>query len=238
MVMADGWSPMLQPWPYYNRVVIVPTPVQDYLATLAQLPHPELEAIHREGVAEGVPIVDRQSGALLHALVRASRATRVLEVGTALGYSGLWMATALPADGLLITLERDRSRAERARAHFEAAGVGSRVTVMIGDASQYLHKIAGPFDLVFQDADKAAYGALLDRLVALLRPGGLLVTDNVLWSGEVVPGFVDPPRRAAADTAAIAAYNQQLAGDARLFTTFLPVGDGVALSVKQDSIRS
>ncbi len=218
--------------------MILPTPVRDYLATLARLPHPELAVIHREGVAAGVPIVDPQSGALLHALVKASGATRVLEIGTAVGYSGLWIATALRTDGMLITLERDRTRAETARAHFEAAGVANRVTVMIGDASQYLHKIAGPFDLIFQDADKAAYGPLLDRLVSLLRPGGMLVTDNVLWSGEVVPGFVDPPQRASADTAAIAAYNQQLASDARLFTTFLPVGDGLALSVKQDPAHS
>ena len=213
--------------------VILPAPVLDYLSTLARLPHPELGVVRAEGTAQGIPIVDAQSGALLHALTRASRAARVLEIGTAIGYSGLWIATALPADGMLITLERDRARAEVARAHFEAAGVSGRVTVMIGDATQYLHKIAGPFDLIFQDADKASYSPLLDRLVQLLRPGGALVTDNVLWSGEVVPGFVSPPKRSAADTAAIAAYNQNLAADARLFTTFLPIGDGVALSVKQ-----
>ena len=213
--------------------VILPAPVLDYLSTLARLPHPELGVVRAEGTAQGIPIVDAQSGALLHALTRASRAARVLEIGTAIGYSGLWIATALPADGMLITLERDRARAEVARAHFEAAGVSGRVTVMIGDATQYLHKIAGPFDLIFQDADKASYSPLLDRLIQLLRPGGALVTDNVLWSGEVVPGFVNPPKRSAADTAAIAAYNQNLAADARLFTTFLPIGDGVALSVKQ-----
>jgi predicted O-methyltransferase YrrM len=213
--------------------VILPAPVHDYLLTLARLPHPELDVVRAEGTAQGIPIVAAQSGALLHALTRASRAARVLEIGTAIGYSGLWIATALAADGMLITLERDRARAEVARAHFEAAGVGGRVTVMIGDATQYLHKIAGPFDLIFQDADKASYSPLLDRLIQLLRPGGVLVTDNVLWSGEVVPGFVNPPKRSAADTAAIAAYNQNLAADARLYTTFLPIGDGVALSVKQ-----
>lgn len=212
--------------------VILPAPVHDYLSALARLPHPELDVVRAEGAAQGIPIVDAQSGALLHALTRASKAARVLEIGTAIGYSGLWIATALPADGMLITLERDRARAEIARAHFDAAGVSSRVTVMIGDATQYLHKIAGPFDLIFQDADKASYSPLLDRLIQLLRPGGVLVTDNVLWSGEVVPGFVNPPKRSAADTAAIAAYNQNLAADARLYTTFLPIGDGVALSVK------
>ena len=218
--------------------VLLPAPVQAYLATLVRLPHPELEVIQQEGVGQGIPIVDPLSGALLHALVKTSKATRVLEIGTAIGYSTLWMATALPADGTIITLERDRARAEIARGHFAAAGVGARVTVMIGDALQYLHKIAGPFDVVFQDGDKASYSPLLDRLVQLLRPGGVLVTDNVLWSGEVVPGFVDPPRRSPADTAAIGAYNQRLAADARLYTTFLPVGDGVAFSVKHDSISS
>ena len=130
--------------------VILPAPVHDYLSALARLPHPELDVVRAEGAAQGIPIVDAQSGALLHALTRASRAARVLEIGTAIGYSGLWIATALPADGMLITLERDRARAEIARAHFDAAGVSSRVTVMIGDATQYLHKIAGPFDLIFR----------------------------------------------------------------------------------------
>jgi predicted O-methyltransferase YrrM len=219
--------------------VILPAPVHDYVSGFARLPHAELDAIREEGIGQGIPIVDPQSGALLHALVRASRAQRVLEIGTAIGYSSLWMATALPAEGMLITLERDRARAETARRHFTAAGVADRVTVIVGDATQYLHKVAGPFDLIFQDGDKASYAPLLDRLVAILRPGGVLVTDNVLWSGEVIPGYVNPPRRGAADTAAIAAYNQTLADDTRLFTTFLPIGDGIALSVKlQDTTHS
>ena len=112
------------------------------------------------------------------------------------------------------------------------AGVDDRVNVMIGDAARYLYKLAGPFDLIFQDGDKAQYGPLLDTLVALLRPGGVLVTDNVLWSGEVVPGLVATPREDPADTAAIAAYNDRLAGDPRLSTTWLTVGDGVSLSIK------
>ena len=216
--------------------MILPAPVHDYLATLARLPHPELDLIRTEGAAQGLPIVDSQTGALLHAMVRAAGVRRALEIGTAIGYSALWMATALPPDGMLITLERDRERATAARAHFEAAGVTHKVTVMVGDASQYLHKVSGPFDLIFQDGDKASYPRMLDRLVELLRPAGLLVTDNILWSGAVVPGFVNPPARPAADTEAIAAYNRTLADDHRLYTTFLPVGDGVAVSVKQQDL--
>jgi predicted O-methyltransferase YrrM len=202
--------------------VITPTPVRDYLVSLRRLPHPELEIVAREGLAQGIPIVDPQTGALLHTMVQATGARRVLEIGTAIGYSGLWIASALPPDGQLMTLERDATRAER-------------VAVIVGDAARYLHKIAGPFDLIFQDGDKAQYELMLDRLTELLRPLGTLVTDNILWNGEVVPGFVSSPQKNADDTKAIAAYNRRLALDPHLETTFLPIGDGVAISIKQDA---
>ena len=95
-----------------------------------------------------------------------------------------------------------------------------------------LAKVAGPFDLIFQDGDKAFYEPALNRLVELLRPGGLLVTDNVLWDGEVVPGFVVPPRRDREDTRAIAAYNERLNMHPQLMTVTLPLRDGVAISLK------
>jgi predicted O-methyltransferase YrrM len=203
-----------------------------YFAGLTGLPHPELDVIAREGHAEGLPIVYPETGALLHALVRMTGARRVLEIGTAIGYSALWMATALPEGGQVISLERDAARASRARAHAEAAGAGDRVHVMVGDASRFLHKIAGPFDLIFQDGDKAGYVTLLDRLESLLRPGGVLAADNVLWSGAVVPGMEPTEARNPDDTRALADYNARLSGDTRFHTVWLPVGDGVALSTK------
>lgn len=211
---------------------LVPPAIVDYAAGLGGLPHPEIGVAGDEGRREGLPIVHAATGELLHAMVRATRATRVLEIGTAIGYSGLWMATALPREGRLITLERDEARAARARTHFAAAGLDDRTTVVIGDAARYLHKVAGPFDLIFQDADKTRYEPMLDRLAGLLRLSGVLVTDNVLWSGDVVPGFAEAPVHDAPSVAAIAAYNRRLSADERFFTTFLPVGDGVALSLK------
>lgn len=211
---------------------LTPPAVAAYLDGLSRLPHPVLSRIRAEGSAAGVPIVDALTGALLHGLTRAIGATRVLEIGTAIGYSTVWMATALPPDGLLVTLERDHARATTTRAYLAEAGLDDRVNVMIGEADRYLHKLAGPFDLIFQDGDKTSYGPMLDKLAPLLRPGGLLVTDNVLWDGEVVPGFTDRPQKKADDTAAIAAYNEQLARDPRFSTTWLPVGDGVAVAVK------
>ena len=212
---------------------ITPDAVLEYLATLRRPPHPQLDVIAAEGLSAGLPIVEPQTGALLHAFTRAIGATRVLEIGTAIGYSGTWIATALPENGSLISLERDAGRAARAREHFSAAGLAAKITVIVGDASRYLHKVGGPFDLIFQDGDKARYEPMRPRLVDLLRPGGALITDNVLWSGEVIPGYSASPKHNPEDTAAIAAYNENLAADPRLYTIFLPVGDGAAISIKR-----
>lgn len=211
---------------------ITPPPVADYLAALRREPHPRLSIIEREGRGEGLPLVLPDTGALLHTLALSCGARRILEIGTAIGYSTLWMASALPPDGALITMERDAARAARARDHFTAAGCGDRVSVIAGDAARFLHKVSGPFDLIFQDGDKALYEPMLDRLIALLRPGGLLVADNLLWNGEVIPGYVAEKKYSDEDTAAIVSFARRLTADRRLYTSFLQVGDGVSVSVK------
>lgn len=208
-------------------------PIVDYLSTLRRDPHERLAVIDREGRAEGLPLVYPDTGALLHTLARGCGATRILEIGTCIGYSTLWLATALPATGALITMEYDAARAARARDHLAAAGCHDRVSVIVGDAMRFLHKVAGPFDLIFQDSDKKLYEPMIDRLVELLRPGGLLVADNILWNGEVVPGFVAEKKYSEEDTAAIAGFSRRLAADPRLYTSFLQVGDGVSVSVKR-----
>ncbi len=212
---------------------ITPQPVADYLSALRRDPHERLALIDREGRAEGLPLVYPETGALLHTLARGCGATRILEIGTCIGYSTLWMATALPADGALFTMEFDAARAARARDHFSAAGFADRVSVIVGDATRFLHKVSGPFDLIFQDSDKKLYEPMLDRLVELLRPGGLLVADNILWNGEVIPGYVAEKKYSEEDTAAIVSFSQRVVHDPRLYTSFLPVGDGVSVSVKR-----
>jgi caffeoyl-CoA O-methyltransferase len=211
---------------------IIHAPIEAYLDELHPMPEALLAAIDADGRAQNLPLVQPASARLLRSLVMATGARRVLEIGTCIGYSAIWMAQGLPADGMLVTLEVDTDRAAVARRNIERAGLADRISVIVGDASRYLHKIAGPFDLVFQDSDKQRYESMLDRLVALLRVGGVLATDNVLWNGEVVEGYVSPPQRDEADTVALRQYNARLASDSRLLTTFLPVGDGVALSVK------
>ena len=212
---------------------ITPAPVSEYLGGLRRDPHPHLAVVDAEGRGQGLPLVYPDTGALLHSLTLACGAKRILEIGTAIGYSTLWMATALPLDGSVITLEYDAARAARAREHFAAAGYGDRINVIVGDATRYLPKVSGPFDLIFQDSDKKLYEPMLDRLHELLRPGGLLVADNILWSGEVIPGYESNPTHPDEDTAAITSFSRTLAADRRFYTSFLQVGDGVSVSVKK-----
>jgi predicted O-methyltransferase YrrM len=177
--------------------------------------------------------VDAEVGALLRVIATSINASRILEIGTAIGYSGIWLARALPAGGMLVTMEFDEARAREARDNFARAGVSDRVSVVVGDAQLKIAKVSGPFDLIFQDGDKKLYSPLLDRLVALLRPGGLLITDNVLWDGEVIPGFQPSPRQNPEDTRAIIEYNQRVAAHPQLLTSIVPLRDGISISVKR-----
>jgi caffeoyl-CoA O-methyltransferase len=215
---------------------IVPDAVERYLAGLNRVRDEVLDDIARANEARQLPLVDGETGALLRVLALAAGAKRILEIGTAVGYSGIWLAGALPKDGMLVTMEMDPDRAREARANFERAGVADRASVVVGDAQRMLAKVSGPFDLVFQDGDKQLYKPLLDRLVALLRPGGLLVTDNVLWDGEVVPGFVPSPQRDPADTKAIIEYNEAVAAHPQLVATIVPLRDGLSIAVKKPTI--
>ncbi len=211
---------------------IVPDAVEQYLASLNRETSAVLEDIARSGDREGLPLVGAEVGALLRVLVLATRATRVLEIGTCIGYSGVWMAGVLPKAGTLITMELDEKNAKLARENFSHAGLSDKVSVIVGDAQRMLHKVSGPFDVIFQDGDKKLYGPMLDKLIRVLRPGGLLITDNVLWNGEVVLGFPAKRHPDPADAEAIKAYNEQIHRHPLLLTSIVPLRDGVAISVK------
>lgn len=214
---------------------VVGDAVEAYLASLNRASDAVLREVAQRGSEMNLPLVDAEVGVLLETLVRATSAARVLEIGTAIGYSTIWLARALPEKGALFTIEIDPRRAELARSHIERAGLSGKVHVMEGDAARLVHKVSGPFDLIFQDGHKPLYVTLLDRLVSLLRTGGLMVTDNVIWDGEVVPGLVDRPTNRQEDTEAIALFNQRLSTHPSLRTAWIPLRDGVALSVKLPS---
>lgn len=178
--------------------------------------HPALDAARARAIADSVPAVDADTARLLQVLATMLPARRAFEIGTGYGLSGLAVALAAGPDATLFTVEREAARAAVAREHFAQAGLGTRASVMVGEAARLVHKVAGPFDLVVQDGDSSGYGPLLDRLVALLRPGGVLVSNAITLDSD----------------RAIASYNDRLAADARLRTAFLPVGAGIAVSVR------
>src|SRR3989442_14753928 len=135
----------------YNRSImgqIVPDAVERYLAGLNHLADPVLQDIARRGAEEDLPLIDAEVGALLRVLATAIGAKRILEIGTAIGYSGIWLAGALPSNGLLFTMEVNPDRARTARENFARANLADRVNVIIGDAERMLPKVSGPFDLI------------------------------------------------------------------------------------------
>ncbi len=199
----------------------------EYIDALANRGDDALRRIEDEGLVEGWPIVGAVEGSFLHILARAIGARRILELGAAIGYSGTWWARALPPDGQLITVEANPETAKTAEANLERTGVRDRVTVLVGSAEDVLEDLEGPFDVIFVDINKDGYPAVLEPCIRRLRVGGLLVTDNVLWRGDVAN-----PKDRSKDTVAIRTYNERLARDPRMLTTILPLRDGVSVSLK------
>ena len=162
-------------------------------------------------------------------LLRAIGARRVLEIGTLAGYSAVWIARALPADGKLITLEIDTTRARVARSSVDDAGVGDRVEVRVGDALEQMTALEPdrPFDAVFLDADKERYCDYMEEAARIVRSGGLLMADNALWRGEVLD-----PVGFGGLAVHIHRFNEVVAADDRFDATILPVGDGLMVAVR------
>jgi caffeoyl-CoA O-methyltransferase len=171
--------------------------------------------------------VSAEAGRLLALLVRLAGATRVLELGTLFGYSGIWMARELPPGGRLDTVELETLHADAAEHWFERAGLADRVTVHRGRALDVLATLPGPYDVAFIDADKAGYPAYARESLERLRPGGLVIADNAIRRGRVVLAGLD------ADMDGVRTMHDLLGGDPALVSTTVPVGDGLALAVKR-----
>ena len=176
-----------------------------------------------------VPIVGPVCARVLHQLALLVRARRVFEMGSAIGYSTLWLARAVGPRGKVFYTDGDPANAERARAYLREAGMLGRVEIMVGDALESLKATPGQFDLIFNDVSKTQYPAAFKLAVPRVRAGGLFVTDNVLWSGRVA-------RAAAADdaeTRAIQKFNRRIYRSPELLTTIVPLRDGLAVCLKQ-----
>lgn len=188
-----------------------------------------LRTIELEAEKRKIPIVGPAVGRLLHQLALTIRAKTVFEMGSAVGYSTIWWARAVGENGRVIYTDGDKNNAAEAKRYFEKAGVTNRIEVRVGDALEILsEQKPGAFDIVFNDVDKEDYLRVFKLAVPRLRTGGLFITDNVLWRGEVAHAEKSLDQRAKI----MAEYNRLLYGSRELFTTILPLRDGVAISLK------
>lgn len=173
------------------------------------------------------PSVGREAGRLLGLLVRLMRAQRVLEFGTCLGYSTLWLANAARSTGGTVTaVEFSRDLCDATHKNLREAGLDGFVRLIHGDASAVAEELSGPFDLILQDSAKPLYLEMLERCISLARPGGLLIADDTLFKPMGIPEkFSEPMHR----------YNELVFAHPRLYSSILPIGDGMTISVVLES---
>ena len=208
-------------YPYYREVSVRESPLLQRLREeTSRLPEAVMQIAPEQG----------QFMALVASLMNAKR---VIEVGTFTGYSALCVAEALPDDGILVACDIDRDWTAIAERYWEEAGVAQRIDLRLAPALETLAELlayaqAGTYDLAFIDADKTQYQDYYERLLELLRPGGLVMVDNVLWGGSVID-----PDKTDESTEAIRAFNRALHADERVDISLVPIGDGLTLARKR-----
>jgi caffeoyl-CoA O-methyltransferase len=211
-----------------NNIDIINPKIDRYLDSL--LPEREPWFLEMEKIAEeqDFPAVGPQVGMLLEILARSINAKRIMELGSGFGYSGLWFARALPADGYLLLSDFEEKNKHLAEENFKRAGKSSIMEFRVGDALTLLEQEKGPYDLIFNDIDKEFYPQVIEPVYRLLRIGGLFVTDNTLWYGKAAEK-PDPDDNV---THFVREFNNRLKAHKGFLTTQLPLRDGISISIK------
>jgi predicted O-methyltransferase YrrM len=188
--------------------------------------------IEREALADEVPIIRKETKEWMKTMLLIKQPVKVLEVGTAVGFSAIYMSQYLPKHGHITTIEKWEPRIEQAKVNFARAGLEDRITLLEGDAADWLSKLTDSFDLIFMDAAKGQYIHFLPDVVRLLAPDGVLISDNVLQDGEVLDSRYVVERRNRTIHSRMREYLYTLKNHEELETSIIPLGDGIALSVK------
>lgn len=211
---------------YFGAMDIVHPQLGEYLLNLTPDRDAVLEEMEHYAKERNFPIIGPLVGRLLFVLAKATGAKRILELGSGFGYSAYWFARAIGRDGRVICTEGDQENAERAREYFRRGKISQKIKFLNGDALKLIDEVEGTFDIIFNDIDKHQYPKAFRKALPLLRKGGLLISDNVLWSGRVLDGHPDR------NTAGILTYNRLVYASKELFTTVIPLRDGVSVSIR------
>ena len=196
-----------------------------------------LDQLELQAKKDRVPIIRREMQSFLTVLLQIKKPTKILEVGTAVGFSALLMAKYTPEDTRIVTIEKYEKRIPVAKANFQAAGMDHRITLLEGDALEILREMEDSFDFIFMDAAKGQYIHFYPEVMRLLAPEGILVSDNVLQEGDLIESHFAVERRNRTIYKRMREYLYVLKHDERLETSILPVGDGAAVSYKMKTER-
>ena len=213
--------------------MIVDQRLVTYINSLDKGNTPFLNELEMEALKNYVPIIRRETQSLLKVLLQIKRPSRILEVGTAVGFSALLMHTYGPEDCQITTIENYEKRIPIARENFRKAGAEKQITLLEGDAQEVLKTLKEPYDFIFMDAAKGQYIRFFPEILRLLEAGGLLVSDNVLQGGDIIESHFAVERRNRTIYKRMREYLSVLKNSEELETAILPLGDGVALSVKK-----
>ena len=202
--------------------------IDDYLYRIAAPRDALLEKMEEYADSHAVPIIGPLVGRLLYNLAKASQSRRILEIGTAIGYSGIWLGRAVaPVRGSLTTIDMDPERVKIAKKNISEAGLERTVKVIEGNALKVLPNLKEEFDMIFLDSDKDVYPDAFKMSVTMLRKGGLFVADNALWGGDVAKGGKSK------DTQSMIKFNRLVSESPGLSTVIVPLRDGVLVSLKE-----
>ena len=208
---------------------IVTPAIGEYLKEVSPQEDPILGEMEQRARREGFPIVGPLVGRILFQLVRVGGARRVLELGSGFGYSAYWFSLALGESGEITLTEFSKKNVSLAQEYFQRGKIRSRVHFQQGEALEVLETAKGKFDVIFNDVDKHQYPEVFRRASPFVRPGGLLISDNVLWQGRVLESDPDP------DTQGILEYTRLIFESPDFFSSILPVRDGISISLKRQS---
>ncbi|MFZ0639015.1 MAG: O-methyltransferase [Candidatus Acidiferrales bacterium] len=200
--------------------------VEKYIYDILPARDPVLADMEKAAAREDIPIIGPAVGRMMYLLAQISGAKRIFEMGSAIGYSTIWLARAAGPKAEIYYTDGDPKNAMRATAFFKRAGVEKRIRVMTGDALAMIDRVRGNFDLIFIDVDKHQYPAALKKAVRRLKDGGILVTDNTLWSGRVTRKADSPATRGVQE------FNRLVYGMKDLFPVMIPLRDGVTVCRK------
>lgn len=216
--------------------MIVDERMVTYIRSLEVPESAVIEAIEQEALRDRVPIIRKEMQSFLKVLLMIKRPMRILEVGAAVGFSSILMSEYMPEGGHITTIENYDKRIPIARANFKRAGKEEQIDLIEGDSLEVMHGLEGPYDLIFVDAAKGQYIHYLPEVMRLLGTDGVLVSDNVLQEGDIIESRFAVERRNRTIHSRMREYLYELKHHDQLQTSIIPLGDGVALSVKRSDI--